>query len=141
MALMTGSHVKALLLAAPFVFVASIASAGGSIPTTVTTTNNDPSLFLGMSWTFGSGGAPGTPGITLKALSTNKRDSGALTGGVTYNFDGTFGCDIGVAYNTSGATITSSYDICKRGFQMGLGATKSPTTTTTTSYMYPEENR
>jgi hypothetical protein len=102
--------------------------------TTTTTTKNDPSLFLGLSWTLGgSGSGGGTPGLTLKILSTNKRDAVAAAAGVTYNFDGTFGCDAGLGYNTSGASMTVGYDFCKRGLQFGLGGTQKPKTVVTTT--------
>jgi hypothetical protein len=105
--------------------------------TTSTRTKNDPSLFLGFSWTLGGpGSGGGTPGLTLKILSTNKRDAVAAAAGVTYNFDGTFGCDAGLGYNTRAASMTVGYDFCKRGLQFGLGGTQKPksvTTTTTTT--------
>lgn len=71
--------------------------------------------------------------MTLKLLSTNKRDAPAAAAGVTYNFDGTFGCDLGLGYNASDATLTFGYDFCKRGVQIGLGGTKKPDTVTTTT--------
>jgi hypothetical protein len=123
----------------PLVFVLASATAsfaGDVFPpmTTTTTTNNDPSLFLGLTWTFGGSGiGAGTPGVTLKLFSTNKRDAAAAAAGVTYNFDGTFGCDLGLGYNTSDASMTLGYDFCKRGIQFGLGGTKKPDTVTTTS--------
>lgn len=55
----------------------------------------DVALFAGLSWTFGDGG--GKPGFTMKALSDDEADTAAFTAGVTYNFDGTFGCDAGLA--------------------------------------------
>ena len=74
-----------------FVLASATSAFAGSIsePTTTTTTSsikNDPSLFLGLSWTLGGqdvGG--GTPGVTLKILSTNERDAPAAAAGVTYN--------------------------------------------------------
>lgn len=93
---------------------------------------NNASLFLGFSFTLGGAGSgAGTPGLTLKVLSTNKRNAVAASAGVTYNFDGTLGCDIGLGYNSSDATLTLGYDICKRGVQFGLGATTKPKTVTT----------
>lgn len=101
-------------------------------PTTSTTVNNEASLFLGFAWTFaGPGSSSGTPGLTLKVLSTNERNAPALAAGVTYNFDGSFGCDVGAGYNMSDATLTLGYDFCKRGAQVGLGGTSKPTTVTT----------
>lgn len=126
---------KSTLLALPMVLVAGIAFAGVA-PAPTTTTKTDPTLFLGLSWTFGKGGsgASATPGITLKALSTNKRKSGALAAGVTYNFDGSFGCDLGVGFNSSGsATVTAGWDLCKGAPQFSLGASGKPKTTTTTT--------
>jgi len=120
----------------PLIFLLASATTafGGQLPTTTTTTKNDPSLFLGLSWTLGgSGSGGGTPGLTLKILSTNKRDAVAAAAGVTYNFDGTFGCDVGLGYNTSGASMTVGYDFCKRGLQFGLGGTQKPKTVTTTT--------
>lgn len=119
---------KSTLLALPLVFVAGLALAGAPPPST-TTTKTDPTLFLGLSWTFGQGSSSmgGTPGVTLKALSTNKPKSGALVAGVTYNFDGTFGCDVGLGYNSSGsASLTAGYDLCKGAPQLSLGASGRP---------------
>jgi hypothetical protein len=117
----------------PLVFVLASATASFAGDATIqTTVKNDPSLFLGFGWTFGGSDiGAGTPGLTLKLLSTNKRNAPAAAAGVTYNFDGTFGCDLGLGYNTSDATLTFGYDICKRGVQFGLGATKKPKTVTT----------
>lgn len=114
---------KKLLLVA-FLVSASSASAGGIV--TPPPSSGDPSLFLGLTWTFaGSGSAGGTAGVSLKVLSTNERDAPALAAGVTYNFNGSFGCDVGLAYNSS-VTLTLGYDFCQRGLQMGLGGTKKP---------------
>lgn len=115
---------------------ATTAFAGGpiSLPVTTTTTKNNPSLFLGFVMNFGGAeGGTATPGLTLKVLSTNKRKALAASAGVTYYFDGTFGCDLGLGYNTSGASMTLGYDICKPGVQFGLGATTKPKTVTTTT--------
>ncbi len=130
---------KSVVLAIPLVFAAGLAFAGTSVVTT-TTTKTDPTLFLGLSWTLGQGAssAGGSSGITLKLLSTNKRNSGALAAGVTYNFDSTFGCDLGLAYSGSGMeTVTFGYDICKRAPQMSIGASGKPKTTTTTTVVPP----
>jgi len=122
----------------PLVFVLASATesfAGGEplSPTTTTTVENNASLFLGFGWTFGGSNiAAGTPGVSVKLLSTNERNAPAAAAGVTYNFDGTFGCDLGLGYNMSDATLTFGYDICQRGVQFGLGATTKPKTVTTT---------
>lgn len=122
-----------LLPAAFFLASATAAFAGDDIPPPVTTVNNEASLFLGFAWTFGApNSSGGTPGLTLKVLSTNERNAPALAAGVTYNFDGSFGCDVGVGYNMTDATVTAGYDFCKHGPQIGLGATSKPETVTTT---------
>ncbi len=130
---------KSTLLALPLIVAASLAQAG-TPTTTTTTTKTDPTLFLGLSWTFGPGvsSTGGTPGVTLKLLSTNKRNAAAFAAGVTYNFDGSIGCDLGLGYNSSGsASLTLGYDICKHSAQFGLGASGMPKTTTTTTTTPP----
>jgi hypothetical protein len=128
---------KSILLAMPMVFAVGLASAGIlPVTTTTTTTKTEPTLFLGLSWTFGQGAssAEGSSGVTLKVLSTNKRNAGALAAGVTYNFDSSIGCDLGVAYNGRGIeTLTLGYDLCKRAPQISVGASGKPKTKTTTT--------
>lgn len=93
----------------------------------------EPSLFLGLTWTFGNGGASeGDAGITLKVLSSNEKDKVAGIAGVTWNFDGSFGCDVGIAYVFSPAVLGGSYDFCKQGFQLSVGGTDEPKTRTIT---------
>lgn len=102
------------------------AHAGVAPPPSATyTLKTDPTVFLGLAWTFGNGGAESSPGVTLKVLSTNRRDAGAVAAGLTYNFDGTFGCDIGAAYNSKGGAVTLTWDFCRRGPQIGLGGVTS----------------
>ena len=123
---------KSIILAVPFLFVASFAFAGKDL--VITTTETNPALFLGLSWTFAPGASSegGSSGVTLKILSTNERNAGAFTAGVTYNFDSTIGCDLGVAYNGSAsAGLTLSYDLCKRAPQISVGVSSKPETTTT----------
>jgi hypothetical protein len=123
---------KSVILAVPLLFVASSAFAGKDL--VITTTETNPALFLGLSWTFAPGASSegGSSGVTLKILSTNERNAGALTAGVTYNFDSTIGCDLGVAYNGSAsAGLTLSYDLCKRAPQISVGVSSKPEITTT----------
>lgn len=137
---------KSRLFALPLFFAAGLAFAGVppvTTTTTTTTTSTNPTLFLGLSWTFGQGAtsAGGSSGVTLKILSTNRRNAGAFAAGVTYNFDSTIGCDLGVAYNGSGIeSLSLGYDLCKRAPQISVGASGKPktrTTTTTTSVVPP----
>ena len=92
------------------------------------TTKTTATAFLGLTWTFDSTRGAQTPGVTLKLLSTNKRNALAAAAGVTYNFDGAWGCDLGVGYNFNDATVTGSWDICRAAPQIGVGATKKPQT-------------
>lgn len=107
---------------------ATMAHAGTApIPPSTVIIDPEPSLFLGLTWTFGNGGnSAGTAGLTLKILSTNEEDKVAAMAGVTWNFDGSFGCDLGLAYIFGGAVLGGSYDICQQGFQMTLGGTNDP---------------
>lgn len=111
------------LLAIGLICVSSSVSAGTAAPPTpFASTDDDPALFLGLTWTLGDNGSgDNTGGVSLKILSTNEADKGALAAGVTYNFDRTFGCDVGLAYNLDDVTGTVGYDFCKRGMQLGLG--------------------
>lgn len=98
------------------------------------TTETGPTLFLGLSWTLnkGASGAGGGAGVTLKLLSTNQRNVGAVAAGVTYHFDNSIGCDLGLAYNgTSNGSITFGWDICSGAPQISLGASGLPKTTST----------
>lgn len=126
---------KTIMFAVPLVFFAGQAFAGNIAPITETITETNPTLFLGLSWTLNNGAsiAGGGAGVTLKVLSTNKRNAGALSAGVTYNFDSTIGCDAGVAYNGNASeTLTFGYDFCKRAPQFSVGGSGLPKTTVTT---------
>ncbi|SOC21290.1 hypothetical protein [Rhodobacter maris] len=118
------ANVKSLIAAVAALIMA--AQAAASDAPKLGTTKTEVSAFLGLTWTFGSAHAPRSPGISLKVLSTNKRDFAALAAGMTYNFDNTWGCDVGLAYNFSDTTMTGSWDICKRAPQIGVGGTKRP---------------
>lgn len=96
-------------------------------PQTLTFTDSEPSLFLGLTWTFGTPtDNDGKPGVTVKILSTNEKHEFAAMAGVTWNFDGSWGCDIGIAYNDDNFTLGGSYDICQREPQVTLGGTSDP---------------
>lgn len=125
-------------LAAGLIIASTSAFAGviSPPPTTTSTSVVDPSasLFLGLTWTLGGNDmSAGKPGLTLKLLSTNERDKAAAIAGVTLNFDGTVGCDLGLAYNDDDVTVGASYDICQRGPQVSLGGTSKPDVITTTT--------
>lgn len=107
---------KRVLLAAALCSFGMAANAGQQVPIY----DYNPTLFAGLTWTFG-GSTGGTPGVTLKGLSTNEPEVAAFAAGVTYNFDGTFGCDAGLAYSKEDVTATLTYDFCLRGPQVGIG--------------------
>lgn len=116
---------------------ASVAWAGKGPPPLVTTTSvitkhkSDPTLFLGLSWTFGTNSSKdrnGSLGLSLKALSTNKDGSGAGVAGLTYNFGGGFGCDLGAALNGDGTALTATWDFCRWAPQLSVGAIKKERT-------------
>ncbi len=100
----------------------SSAANAGITPPPSPSSDDDPALFLGLTWTLGDNGSGNsTAGLSLKVISTNEDDEAAAAAGVTYNFDGTFGCDLGLAYNADDLTGTITYDFCQRGPQFGLG--------------------
>ena len=100
--------------------------------------NSGPSIFAGLVMEFGGGGS--NAGLSIKGLSTNEPGKFGFAGGMTYYFDGTFGCDIGGAYNFGseaptetngggfGGTATFGYDICKGAPQVGIGGSQRPET-------------
>lgn len=106
---------KNLIIAASLACIASASHA--DVPTQY---DYNPSVFAGFTWSF-NGTTGGTPGISLKVLSTNQPDVAAAAAGVTYNFDGSFGCDAGLGFNNGDLSATLTYDFCLRGFQFGLG--------------------
>lgn len=108
----------AILAAVVAALSATTATAGGG-PVFEPQPIYDPSFFVGLAWTFGNDG--GTAGVTVKYLSTNHPDKIALGGGLTYNFNGTFGCDVGAGYSTDGFSGVLSYDFCQAGPQISLG--------------------
>ncbi|WP_370227157.1 hypothetical protein [Cognatishimia sp.] len=96
-------------------------AAGPVFAQSVTTAKSfDPTLFAGVSWVVGpvkSGGsseAQSRAGLSLRILTS--KESGAIAGaaGVTRYFDGTFGCDAGIAYNRRNQSYMATYDFCKR---------------------------
>jgi hypothetical protein len=118
-----------VLAVAVFVSSASTVYAGIIAPP-ATTQDDEAALFLGLTFTLGGAESnAGKPGISLKIFSTNKRDAAAAVAGVTYNFDGSFGCDLGLGYNMSDISLTTSYDFCASGVQFGLGGTNKPDST------------
>lgn len=128
---------KNILLSTVFAAIGS-ASFAGSPPVFETRDVYDPTFFAGVTWTFG-GGTPGKAGVTLKYLSTNEPNVAAAAAGITYNFDNTIGCDLGVGYGIEEVTLTATYDLCQRAPQMSIGATHAPSTETVCVANCPSE--
>ncbi len=114
------------LIAVTCLVAATSASAGKApAPAPTTVVKTDPTVLLGLAWTFGNKGSAspnGDLGLTLKILSTNKRDSAAAAAGLTWNFGGGIGCDLGLGFNDDRAVLTATWDFCRMGPQIGIGA-------------------
>lgn len=114
--------------------MAASAASSGDGPSSMTTEVYDPTFFAGFVWTFGndagSAGPSNNLGFGIKYLSTNEPDTLAGAIGLTYYFDGSFGCDIGAAFNNAGGSLALTYDFCRNQPQLSLGAIKKPETTT-----------
>lgn len=128
---------KRAFLTIACLLLASVAWAGKGPPPLVTTTSvvtkhkTDPTLFLGLAWTFGTNSSKdrnGSLGLTLKVLSTNKDGSGAGVAGLTYNFGDGIGCDLGAALNDDGTALTATWDFCRWAPQLAIGAIKKEKT-------------
>jgi hypothetical protein len=83
---------------------------------------SDPTLMIGLSWSFGGGAQGGQLGISGRILSDNRRDEwvGAI-GGTYYLGSGEFGADVGFGYNFSNTPMTLSYDFLNNQALLGLG--------------------
>ena len=92
--------------------IAAIAMMGGAASSFA-----NPGVMLGVTYNFG-----GHWGISLKVLSTDHQDRGAVAAGVTY-FPTTrsWGADAGVAYLARSSAATFGWDFLHSQFQMGLG--------------------
>jgi len=84
-----------------------------------------PSVFAGVTYGFGGG-----VGLSLKALSTDKEDSGVLSGGVTYYpLTNKFGASIGGGYLVKNGATTVEWDFLNGlpTFSAGYAHTKDDT--------------
>lgn len=81
----------------------------------------DPTVMIGLSWTFG-GSQSGQFGVSGRVLSDNVKEEWVGAVGATYYFgSGEFGVDAGIGYNWENTPITLTYDFLNRGAQIGLG--------------------
>lgn len=86
------------------------------------TAQADPGVFVGITYDF-SGGSSGF-GLSLKALSTDKEDHGALGLGVTYYpaaSQDKFGADLSAAYLFNNGAATLGWDFLNNKPQAGIG--------------------
>ncbi|MEE2946437.1 MAG: hypothetical protein VX444_14810 [Pseudomonadota bacterium] len=129
---------KKFALATALCVAAGSVSAGSTMDTApmMTTTDYDPTFFAGFTWSIGgavSAASGSNPfGFSLRYLSTNEPDKLAGAIGVTYFFDGTFGCDIGGGLNNGGGSLVFAYDFCRNAPVISIGGIKKPDTTTMT---------
>ncbi len=76
-----------------------------------------PGILFGLSYNFG-----GSVGLSLKVLSTNKENHGALAVGTSYYpLTKKFGLDTGVAYLTKDAAVSLGWDFLGNKPQVGVG--------------------
>lgn len=92
-----------------------------------------PSVMLGVAFNFGGGAANSNVGITLKLLSSDRRNRAVGAVGVTFfpwGDDVAFGLDAGIGYNFRNGAAVVSYDFLNASpqFSAGWAHTRSPTT-------------
>ncbi len=77
----------------------------------------DPGAFIGLTYNFG-----GSVGVSLKVLSTNKQDRGALAAGISYfPVTGYYGIDAGAGYLFKNGAVTLGWDFLNSNPQIGVG--------------------
>lgn len=104
-----------VLIASSTLNAATVDSGGNTV--TETAPNTHPGVFFGLTYNFG-----GNVGMSLKVLSTNREDRGALCVGISY-FPETkkLGLDVGGAYTFQNGAVTAGWDILNNAPQMGIG--------------------
>ena len=106
-----------------FAIIASLILSGSSVSAQGLSVADElsPRFFAGMSWVIGprpKGGGSSKmqshSGISVRVISSGRE--GALAGavGATRYFDGTYGCDAGIAYNRKDESYMVTYDFCKK---------------------------
>lgn len=81
--------------------------------------NADPSIMVGVGYTFGEGG----PALTLKALSSDKKDEAVAAAGVSFYplNQNKFGLDLGVGFHADDAAVILSWDFLQKAAQVSAG--------------------
>lgn len=79
----------------------------------------DIGVMVGVGWAFGGSG----PAITVKALSSDKKDEAVVAAGVSYYplSQNKFGLDAGVGYNFDNAAAVISWDFLQGSAQLSGG--------------------
>lgn len=82
-----------------------------------------PAAFVGLSYDFGD-----SVGLSLKVVSTNREDRGALSAGVSYfPFSKKVGVDLGVGYVFRNGAATAGWDLLNGKAQVGIGYVNTKT--------------
>jgi hypothetical protein len=89
--------------------ISTNALANGCTPTTTTVKSDDPGIFLGITYAFGSKEGLG---FTLQMTSSRRDDRGVVAAGVSYYpSSGMIGVPVGVGYQKSHTLVLGGYDI------------------------------
>ena len=79
----------------------------------------DIGAMVGVGYTFGDAG----PALTLKALSSDKKDEVVASAGVSFYplSQNKFGVDLGVGYHFDDAAVILSWDLLQKAPQISAG--------------------
>lgn len=83
-----------------------------------------PTIFVGIAYNFGGGSARGDLGITLKVLSSDRRNRAVAAAGVTFfpwGDDIAFGLDAGIGYAGRNVAAIVGYDFLNASPQISAG--------------------
>lgn len=91
----------------------------GALAALSTQAQADVGVMVGVGWAFGGAG----PAITIKALSSDKRDEAVAAAGVSYYplSQNKLGLDAGVGYNFDNAAAVISWDFLQGAAQLSGG--------------------
>jgi hypothetical protein len=91
----------------------------GALAALSTHAQADVGVMVGVGWAFGGAG----PAITVKALSSDKRNQAVAAAGVSYYplSENKWGLDAGVGYNSDNAAAIISWDFLQGAAQLSGG--------------------
>lgn len=119
---------KKLLLLASFFFIGST-YLNAAIAPILNTNDSHPTAFVGLTYNFNGG-----IGLSLKVLSTNKEDSGVVSGGVSYYpLTNKFGVSLGAGYVVKNGAATLEWDFINNTPIINVGYAKTKDEETTPS--------